>query len=415
MAVLRPFMAIRPRKDLVSKVAELPYDVMSRKEAKKMAAENPISFLHVDRAEIDFDDNKNPYNIEIYEKARENLYNMIEKNILIKDKKRCLYIYRLVMGEKVQTGIVGCTAVDDYLNDVIKKHEFTRKEKEQDRINHIDFCDANTGPIFLTYRYDKNIGDIVDEWTKRIPEYDFIANDGVEHIVWVIDNEKIIRVLINLFKGIKNLYIADGHHRAASAVKIGLKRRNQNPGYDGNEEFNFFLSVIFPDNDLNILDYNRIVKDLNGLDVKEYIEKVAEKFNIEEYTLKGQYKPKCKHSYGMYLAGKWYKLKPKVGSYDAHDVVKNLDVSILQNNLLTPILSIGDPRTDKRIEFIGGIRGLSELEERVNRNEGKVAFSMYAPYMQDLMNIADAGKVMPPKSTWFEPKLRSGIFVHELK
>lgn len=415
MAILRPFKAIRPRKDLVSKVAELPYDVMNRQEAKKMAEGNPISFLHVDRAEIDLDDNMNPYDCKVYEKARENLYYMIKRNVFVKDEKKYLYIYRLIMNGRAQTGIVGCTAIDDYLNDVIKKHEFTRKEKEQDRINHIDFCDSNTGPIFLTYKYNEKVGEIVDTWTKKAPTYDFTAKDGVEHIVWLIDNEETIKTLTNLFANIDKLYIADGHHRAASAVKVGLKRRSQNTNYDGSEEFNFFLSVIFPDKDLKILDYNRIVKDLNGLNKDEYLNKIADKFEVNEYKGEGQYKPQCKHTYGMYLDGKWYELKAKDGSYDSNDVVKRLDVSILQNNLLTPVLGIGDPRTDERIDFVGGIRGLKELEERVDRNEGKLAFSMYPPDMQDLMNIADAGEVMPPKSTWFEPKLRSGIFVHELK
>ena len=415
MAILRPFKAIRPRKDLVSKVAELPYDVMNRQEAKNMAKGNPVSFLHVDRAEIDLDDSISPYDGKVYEKARENLYHMIKKNVLVKDEKKYLYIYRLIMNGRAQTGIVGCTAIDDYLNDVIKKHEFTRKEKEQDRINHIDFCDSNTGPIFLTYKYNEKVGEIVDTWTKKAPTYDFTAKDGVEHIVWLIDNEETIKTLTNLFANIDKLYIADGHHRAASAVKVGLKRRSQNTNYDGSEEFNFFLSVIFPDKDLKILDYNRIVKDLNGLNKDEYLNKIADKFEVNEYKGEGQYKPQCKHTYGMYLDGKWYELKAKDGSYDSNDVVKRLDVSILQNNLLTPVLGIGDPRADERIDFVGGIRGLKELEERVDRNEGKLAFSMYPPDMQDLMNIADAGEVMPPKSTWFEPKLRSGIFVHELK
>lgn len=415
MAILRPFKAIRPRKDLVSKVAELPYDVMNRQEAKSMAEGNPVSFLHVDRAEIDLDDSISLYDGKVYEKARENLYHMIEKNVLVKDEKKYLYIYRLIMNGRAQTGIVGCTAVDDYLNDVIKKHEFTRKEKEQDRINHIDFCNSNTGPIFLTYKYNEKVGEIVDTWTKNVPTYDFTAKDGVEHIVWVVDNEETIKTLTSLFANIDKLYIADGHHRAASAVKVGLKRRAQNPNYDGSEEFNFFLSVIFPDKDLKILDYNRIVKDLNGLNKDEYLNKISDKFEVSEYKGEGQYKPQCKHTYGMYLDGKWYELKAKDGSYDLNDAVQRLDVSILQNNLLTPVLGIGDPRTDERIDFVGGIRGLKELEERTNHNEGRLAFSMYPPDMQDLMNIADAGEVMPPKSTWFEPKLRSGIFIHELK
>lgn len=414
MAVVRPFKAIRPRKDLAEKVAALPYDVMDSDEAREMVKGNPYSFLHVDKAEIDLDKNIDLYDKKVYEKASANLNKMVSDGVLVEENKPCLYIYRLIMNGKSQTGIVGCTSVDEYMNNIIKKHEFTRAEKEQDRINHVDYCDAHTGPIFLTYRNRKDLHDIMDAWTKKEPVYNFKAEDGISHIVWVIDDEATINKIKELFSKIDYLYIADGHHRAASAVKVGAKRRQENPNYTGEEEFNFFLSVIFPDCDLNVMDYNRVVKDLNGLSSKEYMDKVSEKFEISEYNGEGCFKPASKNTYGMYLDGKWYKLTAKKGTFNPDDPVERLDVSILQNNLLRPILGIEDPRTDKRIDFIGGIRGLKELERRVNDGM-KVAFSMYPTTVDDLMSIADAGKVMPPKSTWFEPKLRSGLFVHKLK
>jgi len=413
MAIVRAFNGIRPKNELAEKVAALPYDVMNSEEARGMVKENPYSFLHVDKAEIDLAPSVDAYSKMVYEKASENLDSMIEKGILIKDAKRSLYIYRQIMDGRVQTGIVGCASIDEYMNGKIKKHENTRADKEQDRINHVDHCNANTGPIFLTYKNKAEINDIVTTWTEKEPVYNFVSKDGISHIVWVVDDSVIIEKLCALFQSIEYLYIADGHHRAASAVKVGKMRREANPSFTGKEEFNFFLSVIFPDNDLYVMDYNRIVKDLNGLSTEEYMLKVSKKFEISEYEGKGQYKPLCKSNYGMYLEGKWYKLTAKEGTYNPKDPVNSLDVSILQNNLLTPILGIMDPRTDKRIDFVGGIRGLKELEKRVNMGM-KVAFSMYATTVEELMDIADAGKVMPPKSTWFEPKLRSGLFVHKL-
>ena len=317
------------------------------------------------------------------------------------------------MNGRAQTGIVACSSIDDYRNNVIKKHEHTRADKEQDRINHVDYCDANTGPIFLTYRSRDEINKIVDKYTAKEPIYNFIADDKVTHMVWKIDKEEDIKALVDQFEAVKSLYIADGHHRTASAVRVGMMRREQNPNYNGEEEFNYFLSVIFPDKDLQIMDYNRVVKDLNGLSRDEYMAKVSEKFHVSLYEGEGPYKPEEKHSYGMYLEGKWYRLVAKEGSYDSNDPVARLDVSILQNNLLKPILGIEDPRTSDRIDFVGGIRGLEELERRVNKDM-KLAFSMYPTTIADLMAISDAGEVMPPKSTWFEPKLRSGLFVHEL-
>ncbi|MGB7604787.1 MAG: DUF1015 family protein [Lutisporaceae bacterium] len=414
MAVIRAFKAIRPTSKLADKVAALPYDVMNSEEAREMVKDNPYSFLHVDKAEIDMDPSIDHYDKSVYEKAAENLNNMRKEGTLIQDEQASLYIYRQVMEGRSQIGLVGCASIDDYINNIIKKHENTRADKEQDRINHVDYTNSNTGPIFLTYRAKKEITDAVNAWvTAHKPVYDFVSEDGIGHTVWVIDDKAVITALEQAFKGVDYLYIADGHHRNASAVKVGLKRREQNPKYTGNEEFNFYLSVIFPDEQLHIMDYNRVVKDLNGNSSEEFMTKVKEKFDVEAYNGQGQYRPTAKRSFGMFLDNKWYILKAKAGSFNENDPVDRLDVSIMQNNLLRPILGIQDPRTDKRIDFVGGIRGLKELEKRVNEDM-KVAFSMYPTSIDDLMTIADAGEVMPPKSTWFEPKLRSGLFVHEL-
>lgn len=413
MAVIRAFRAIRPIESLASKVAALPYDVMSTEEARDIAADNSYSFLHVDKAEIDLRPSIDIYDQKVYDKARDNLLEMIKQGIFLKEEKPYLYVYRQIMNGRAQTGIVACASIDDYMNNVIKKHEHTRADKEQDRINHVNYCNANTGPIFLTYRHKWEINEIVGNYTKRKPIYEFIEEDGIEHVVWIIEDEYDIFKLTSLFENVKSLYIADGHHRAASAVKVGMMRREQNPDFTGSEEYNFFLSVIFPDNDLRIMDYNRVIRDLNGLSTEEYMLRVADSFEISVYEGKGPYKPESKHTYGMYLQGKWYKLTAKSGTYDSDNPVGRLDVSILQNNLLKPILGIDDPRTSKRIDFVGGIRGLVELEKRV-KTDMKVAFSMYPTTIEDLMDISDAGEVMPPKSTWFEPKLRSGLFIHEL-
>jgi uncharacterized protein (DUF1015 family) len=413
MAVIRPFKAIRPRKELASKVAALPYDVMTSKEAREIVKNNPYSFLHIDKAEVDLDEKIDIYDKRVYEKARENLYKMIDDGVFIQDDKPSLYIYRQIMNGRVQTGLVCCTSIDDYMNNVIKKHEHTRADKEQDRINHVDYCNANTGPIFLTYKAKDEIDNIIDRLVEEEPIYNFASEDGIIHMVWIIKRDEDIKTLCSLFKDVESLYIADGHHRAASAVKVGEMRRKEHPNFTSEEEFNYFLSVLFRDKDLFIMDYNRVVKDLNGLTTDEFIVKVSEKFKVNPYKGIGPYKPSCKHTYGMYLDGKWYELIAKEGTYNPNDPVDRLDVSILQNNLLNPILGIEDPRTDKRIDFVGGIRGLEELERRVNDGM-KVAFSMYPTTIEDLMAIADAGKVMPPKSTWFEPKLRSGLFIHKL-
>jgi len=415
MAVVRPFKAIRPTAALADKVAALPYDVMNSQEARQMTEGNPHSFLHVDKAEIDLDPSIDLYDTRVYEKARDNLNRMIAEGVFQQDEKPCLYIYRQEMDGREQVGIVACTSIDDYRDNIIRKHELTRADKEEDRIRHVDYCDANTGPIFLTYRADMYIGFRVAEYMeKHEPVYDFVSDDGIGHMVWVIDEGNVIRELCGRFENIENLYIADGHHRSASAVRVGMMRREQNPDWDGEEEFNYFLSVIFPDNHLYIMDYNRIVKDLNGNTPEEFLAKVSEKFTVTAYEEQGVLKPAKKHTYGMYLAGKWYLLAAKEGTFDAADPVAQLDVSILQNNLLQPILGIGDPRTDKRIDFVGGIRGLQSLADRVDNGSMAVAFSMFPTTMEDLMDIADAGAIMPPKSTWFEPKLRSGLFIHKL-
>ncbi|MCB2291804.1 DUF1015 family protein [Clostridium sp. CS001] len=414
MAVVRPFKAFRPQVDLVQKVAALPYDVMNSEEAREMVKGNPYSFLHVDKPEVDLEPGIDLHSEQVYSKARENLQKMISDKIYLQEDKPCMYIYRQIMNGRPQTGIVACASIDDYMNDIIKKHELTRADKELDRINHVDYTNSNTGPIFLTYRHKDEIDSIVKNWTEtKTPVYDFKSEDGVSQIVWVIDQEEIISKLSAIFAETDYLYIADGHHRSASACKVGLMRRKENPSYTGDEEFNYFLSVIFPDNDLYVMDYNRVVADLNGNSSEEFMNKVAEKFDVTPYAGAGQFKPEDQRTYGMFLDKKWYKLAAKEGTFDMKDPVERLDVSILQKNLLEPILGIDDPRTNSRIDFVGGIRGLGELERRVNEGM-KVAFSMCATTMDDLMDIANAGQIMPPKSTWFEPKLQSGIFVHEL-
>lgn len=409
--VVKAFKGIRPVEELASKIAALPYDVMNSEEAREMVKGNPHSFLHVDRAEIDLDPSVDVHDKKVYEKARANLDKMISDGEYIQDDQPCLYIYRQIMNGRAQTGLVFCASIDDYINNNIKKHEFTRADKELDRINHVDYCDANTGPIFLTYKEDDVASEVIKAWCKRKPIYDFTSEDGISHIVWVIDNEIIVNEIIALFKDVNAFYIADGHHRSASAVKVGLKRRETNPNYTGEEEFNYFLAVAFPDNDLMVMDYNRVVKDTNGLTKEQLIEKLEEKFVVTKSEV--QVKPSKKHTFGMFIDEEWYLLEAKEGIYNKEDPIDSLDVAILQNNVLTPILGIEDVRTSDRIDFIGGIRGINELERRV-RKDMKIAFSMYPTEVSDIMNVADIGEVMPPKSTWFEPKLRSGLFVHKL-
>ena len=412
MSVLRAFKAIRPTKENASRVAALPYDVMNSAEAAEMVKGNPVSFLHVDKAEIDLPEGTYIYDEKVYLKARENLDKLSEDGICIQDEKPCLYIYRQIMNGRAQTGIVGCASIDDYMNNIIKKHEFTRADKEADRINHVDYCDANTGPIFLTYRGNDTIDGIIAKYTSGEAEYDFVTDDGITNTVWVVDNDNDIDALTDAFADIPCLYIADGHHRAASAVKVGMKRREQNPDFDGQEEFNFFLAVYFRSDDLAIMDYNRLIADYNGKTKAEILDEISAVFDIEKKD--AIYHPEMKHTFGMYIDKEWYKLTAKNGTFDADDPVERLDVSILQKNVITPVFGIEDPRTDKRIDFVGGIRGLGELERRCSLDM-QIAFSMFPTTLDDLMDIADAGKVMPPKSTWFEPKLLSGLFIHKLR
>lgn len=414
MAVFRPFKALRPVPEFASRVAALPYDVMNSAEAKEIVVGNPYSFLHVDKAEIDLPESTDLYSDVVYAKAKENLEGLEKDGICAMDETPCFYVYRQIMNGREQTGIVGCAWVDDYIENRIKKHELTRADKEADRIRHVDTCDANTGPIFLCYKDNERINAIIEEQKKNAPVYDFVTADGIANTVWVIDKAEICKELSELLGNVGDFYIADGHHRCASAVNVAKMRREQNPDFDGTEEFNFFLAVLFPANTLEIMDYNRVVKDLNGNTEEEFIDKLSGKFDVELASCDGAYHPEEKHTFGMYLGEKWYKLTAKNGTFDPNNPVDQLDVSILQKNLLTPILAIGDPRTDKRIDFIGGIRGLKELEKRC-KEDMTVAFSMYPTTLDDLMSIADANMIMPPKSTWFEPKLLSGLFIHKLK
>lgn len=417
MAEIRPFRCIRPNKEVASKVAALPYDVYNRQEAKKEVQKNPMSFLAADRAETQFPDDVDLHDPKVYAKAKELLEQWQKEGILLSDEAECYYVYELTMNGRSQTGIVACAAVDDYVNGVIKKHENTREDKEQDRICHVDVTDAHTGPIFLAYRSDEALNRMVAEVCSQEALYDFTAEDGIRHRVWKIA-EDLTGQIQERFCQMAAIYIADGHHRAASAVKVGLKRRAEKPGYTGEEPFNYFLSVLFPDDQLMIMPYNRVVKDLNGKTVQEFLAEVSKKFAVRSLT--GTAKagaadiwPVKRHQIGMYLAGQWYELE-LFPEYLTEDPVKGLDVSLLQDNLLAPVLGIGDPRTDSRIQFVGGIRGLEELERLVDGGEGAVAFAMYPTSIQELFSVADAGLLMPPKSTWFEPKLRSGLFIHKL-
>ena len=411
MAIIKAFKALRPVQDLASKIAALPYDVMNSEEAREMVKDNEYSFLHVDRAEINLPKETNIYDKVVYEKARDVLDKMIDDGLYVQEEKPCMYIYRQTMKGKSQTGLVICTSIDDYINNKIKRHEHTRKDKELDRINHVDYCDANTGPIFLTYRNQDEISRIMDKWTQNRPLYDFISEDGNGHTVWIINNDNDIERLTMLFGKVDSLYIADGHHRAKSAVEVGLKRRKENPGYTGEEEFNYFLSIAYPDNQLEVLDYNRTVRDLNGLSEEEFLNAIEKDFKVK--VSEKPIKPVRKHTFGMYMNNTWYELEAKDGTFNEEDPMDRLDVSILQNNLLSPILGVDDPTRSDRIEFIGGIRGIKELEKRANKDM-KVSFSMFATTTDDIMSIADGGMIMPPKSTWFEPKPRSGLFIHKL-
>lgn len=412
MPKITPFQCIRPLPELAARIAALPYDVYSRQEALAEIQREPLSFLKIDRAETQFPDDVDTYDPKVYEKARELLDSMIREGSFVTEDTPCYYLYELTMNNRSQTGIVACSSVDDYQNQLIKKHENTREDKELDRIRHVDITDAHTGPIFLVYRSVKAINEIISSAKEQPALYDFTSPDGILHRVWRLGEPSLISRLEELFAQIPCTYIADGHHRCASAVKVGLQRRKAHPGYTGEEEFNRFLSVLFPDDQLYIMPYNRVVQDLNGLTPEAFLEAVEKAGFTVTYKGKDAVSPDQKGCFGMYLSHGWYLLTAQERLLSS-DPVKGLDVSLLQDYLLNPILNIQDPRTDKRIDFVGGIRGLEELERRVS-TDMTVAFSMYATSIPELLSVADAGLLMPPKSTWFEPKLRSGLFIHKL-
>lgn len=412
MPVFKPLRAFRPKPEFASKVAAKPYDVLSSDEAREESKDNPLSFLHVSKPEIDLEPTIHLYDPRVYQKGKENLMRLISNGVLIQDPEPHFYVWSQTMGERTQIGLVGCASVEDYWNDLIKKHEKTRKDKEEDRCNHVRITNAHTGPIFLTYRDNPQINSIIGNIILTEPVYDFVSEDNVRQMVWIIEPAEVIQEIQAILQGIDYFYVADGHHRSAAAAIVGKERKEANPNHRGDEEYNFFLSVLFPSSHLLIMDYNRVVKDLNGLSREDFFSKLANVFSIEQVDF--QFKPRTKGEIGMYFDGSWYKLTIKPELLNNVDVVERLDISILQNNVLSPILGIDDPRTSKRIDFVGGIRGLRELENRVRSGEMAIAFAMYPTSISELMEIADANKIMPPKSTWFEPKLKDGLFIHFL-
>ena len=414
MITVKPFSALRPKTEYVKECAALPYDVMSSDEARVEVVGKPYSFLHIDKAEIDLEKGVNLYDARVYAKAAENLANFESAGVYEQDAEKKYYFYREIMDGRAQTGIVGCPSIDDYIENRIKKHELTRADKEADRIRHVDICSAQTGPIFLAYRKSQTLDEIIASETEKAPIYDFTSDDGVRHTVWRSSSEAVDESIEKAFAKLDNLYIADGHHRAASAVKAGLKRRENNPNHTGEEEYNYFLSVIFPADSLKIMDYNRILYDIGDLDGESFLQAVEKSLgSVEKYTGEGAYRPTQRHTVGMYVNGAWYCVKFKEEICNAKKPSERLDCAILQKHFLANVLSITDPRTDKRIDFVGGIRGLSYLEERC-KTDAKVAIAMYPTSLEELMSVADADEIMPPKSTWFEPKLRSGIFIHKI-
>lgn len=413
MAVLKAFKGIRPVKDKAEKIASRPYDVLNKEEARSEAGDNKYSYLHVVKPEIDLPDDIDPYSKEVYAKGKENFDRMVDEGVLVKDDKDYLYVYAQTMNGKTQYGLVGCAGVEDYMNNVIKKHELTRPDKEEDRKNHVRVSGMNYEPVFFSYPAVKEIDNIIAEVVKKQPEYDFTAEDGVGHHFWVIRDQNKIDRLIELFDKIPSTYVADGHHRTAAAALVGNERKEQNHDHTGNEEYNYFLAVHFPDDQLSIIDYNRVVKDLNGLNKDEFLKKLKKGFVVKNQG-KDIYKPSKLHEFSMYLEGEWYSMEALEGTYDDNDPIGVLDVTILTNQVLDPLLDIQDLRRSKRIDFVGGIRGLGELKKRVDSGEMKVAFALYPVSMQQLIDIADSGNIMPPKTTWFEPKLRSGLVVHAL-
>ena len=411
MAIIKPFKCVRPSEAMASTIAALPYDVYNRKEAKAVVEKNGKSFLAIDRPETGLADDADMYAPEVYQRANQMLQDWMQAGDFVQDEENAYYLYELTMNGRTQTGIVACASIDDYQNGVIKKHENTRAEKEADRIRHVDVCSAQTGPIFLAYRANEALSELVTKTKEEQALYDFVSEDGIRHRVFKIGQEKDCKTIEETFVAINQIYIADGHHRAASAVKVGLKRRDTYPEYTGAEEFNYFLSVLFPGEELMIMDYNRVVKDLNGLSEQAFLDKVKEVFDVAE--AEAQTAPKKKAEFTMFLSGKWYVCAVKESDIP-NDPVESLDVSLLQNLFLSPVLGIEDPKTDSRIDFVGGIRGLDELERRC-ATDCKVAFAMYPTSIEELFDVADASLLMPPKSTWFEPKLRSGLFIHQFE
>ncbi len=411
MALIKPFRAWRPRPDKAEFVASPPYDVLSSDEAREVAGSNPLSFLHVVKPEIDLDPGVDLYSDAVYAKGAENLQRLKDQGVLIREERPALYLYRQRMGDHVQTGLVTGASIDEYEADLIKKHEHTRRKKEDDRTRHVEALNSNTGPVFLTYRARPEIDTLVKRLTTGDPTYDFTAPDGIQHVLWVVDEPADVEALVAAFAKVGELYVADGHHRSAAATRVRALRKARNPNHTGDEAYNFFLGVIFPHDQMLIMDYNRVVKNPVGMDRDTFLARVKEVFEIAPCPAQ---KPTSARSFGMYLGGNWFRLQAKSGSYPADDPVESLDVAILQNNLLAPVLGIGDPRSDENIDFVGGIRGLQELEKRVDSGEWMVAFALHPTAIEQLFAVADAGNVMPPKSTWFEPKLRSGLIVRPL-
>ena len=411
MADIKAFAAYRPREDVADRVAALPYDVYNRAEARAEVEREPMSFLAIDRPETQFPEDYDMYSEEVYQKAHDLLWDKINEGIFIHEDKPCYYLYEQTMNGRVQTGIVAVSAVKDYENNVIKKHENTLAKKEADRIHHVDSCNAQTGPIFLCYRENDNIRKVIDRVkAEEKPVYDFVTKEGIGSRIFVVNHEDEIASIADAFKGMDAIYIADGHHRCASAVKVAQKRRAEDPNPTGDKEYDYFLSVLFPDSELMIMDYNRVIRDLNGMTPETFLKCIDDDFDVKEEN--EAVKPTKKCEFGMYLDGKWYRLNAHKECM-SEDAVDGLDVSILQNKVLEPLLDISDPKNDPRIDFVGGIRGLSELEKRC-KSDMMLAFSMYPTDIHELFAVADAGRLMPPKSTWFEPKLLSGLFIHEI-
>jgi uncharacterized protein (DUF1015 family) len=414
MAIIKSFRGLRPPQEIAKQLASRPYDVLDSEEAREEAKGNQYSLLHIIKPEIDLPPDIDHYSQVVYDKANENFKKFREKGWLLRDDQECLYIYAQTMNGKTQYGLVACASVDDYMNGIIKKHELTRPDKEEDRKKHVRVTNANMEPVFFSYPSNADLDEIVAGYVKNnLPEYDFASNDGIGHHFWVIREKSVIEEMITLFAKIPFVYVADGHHRTAAAALVGHEKKQANPNHTGKEEYNYFLAVHFPDNQLTIIDYNRVIKDLNGHDINDFIEKLRKDFEVE---LKGEaiYKPDSLHNFSMYLGGKWFSLTARPGTYNDNDPIGVLDVTILSNLALDPLLGIKDLRRDKRIDFVGGIRGLGELKKRVDSGEMAVAFALYPVSMKQLIDIADTGNIMPPKTTWFEPKLRSGLVVHLL-